>query len=298
MLGAIAGDVIGSVHEHRPTKTTGFALFDERCRVTDDTVMSIATARAILHADVARAPGHVPDPNAQPTASDYAREFRAFGRRYPNAGYGGTFARWLREESMGAYGSWGNGSAMRVSPVGWAFATEDDVLDHAERSARPTHDHPEGIKGAQAVALAVYLARTGRSKDEIRGAVCTRFGYDLDRTVDELRPGSSFDVSCQGSVPEAIVAFLDSAGTEDAIRLAVSLGGDADTQACIAAAISEAYYGEVGVQIARFVLGRLDDPLLGVLARFAARLPESSAKMIRAEAARRGVGDAGAPSTG
>lgn len=287
MLGALAGDVIGSVYERRPTKTTRFSLFDERCRVTDDSVMTVATARAILHADVARAAG--------PASSDYAREFRELGLRYPHAGYGGSFARWLRDESMGAYNSWGNGSAMRVSPVGWAFDRETDVLEQADRNARATHDHPEGIKGAQAVALAVFLARTGRSKEEIRGAISTRSGYDLGRTIDEIRPGYRFDVSCQGSVPESIVAFLDSSDTEDAIRLAVSLGGDADTQACIAGAIAEAHYGELPPEIAKFVLGRLDDLLLGVLARFAVRLPDASALLIRAEADRRGIPEAEAP---
>ena len=289
MLGAIAGDVIGSVHERRPTKTTRFTLFDERCRVTDDTVMTVATARAVLRADVARAAGRGTDRPVGPDPSDYAHEFRALGRRYPNAGYGGNFRRWLHDESMGAYHSWGNGSAMRVSPVGWAFSTEADVLDQAERSARPTHDHPEGVKGARAVALSAYLARTGCSKDEIRSAVADRFGYDLDRTVESIRPRYRFDVSCQGSVPEAIISFLESTDTEDAIRLAVSLGGDADTQACIAGAIAEAHYGGVGEEIARFVLGRLDDVLLGVLARFADRLPEASAAAIGAEAGRRGI---------
>ena len=287
MLGAIAGDVIGSVHERRPVKTTRFSLFDERCRVTDDTIMTVATARTILRVDIARAPGDGTRSRAAPTPSDYARDFRELGRRYPDAGYGGTFRRWLHDASMGPYHSWGNGSAMRVSAIGWSFPTETEVLHQAELNAIPTHDHPEGITGARAVALAVYLARSGCSKEGIRSALSDRFGYDLDRTVDEIRPGYRFDVRCQGSVPESIVAFLDSSDTVDAIRLAVSLGGDADTQACIAGAIAETHYGGISPRVARFVLRRLDDMLLDVLVRFADRLPQASARPIRDEARQR-----------
>ena len=213
MIGAIAGDVIGSVHEHSLTKSLDFALFDPRCRFTDDTVLTVATAHAIFR------------------GTSYESAYRAFGRVHPNAGYGKAFREWLQAEEPRPYNSWGNGSAMRVAPVGFAFSSVEDVLREAERSAAVTHNHAEDIKGAQATALAVFLARSGSSKDEIRDELTARFGYDLPRTVDQIRPDYRWDVSCQGSVPEAIVAWLDSRDVEDAIRLAVSLGGDADTQA-------------------------------------------------------------------
>jgi ADP-ribosylglycohydrolase len=218
VIGVIAGDVIGSVHEHALTKSTNFPLFDPLCRFTDDTVLTVATAHAIL------------------SGTPYDAAYRDFGRQYPNAGYGGSFYEWLLTEQPRPYNSWGNGSAMRVAPVGFAFGTVDDVLTEAERSAAVTHDHQEGIKGAQATALAVFMARTGASKDDIRKNLVQRFGYNLHRTVEQIRPDYRWDVSCQRSVPEAIVAFLDSSDVEDAIRLAVSLGGDADTQAAIAGA--------------------------------------------------------------
>jgi ADP-ribosylglycohydrolase len=227
MIGVIAGDVIGSVFERRPTKAVDFPLFHERSRFTDDTVLTIATARAILEG--------VP----------YERAYRELGRRYPNAGYGGSFYAWLFEEDPQPYNSWGNGSAMRVAPVGLAFHSAEEVLREAERSAAVTHDHPEGIKGAQATALAVFLARTGAPKETIRRELIRRFGYDLDRTVEGIRPSYRFDVSCQGSVPEAIVAFLDSGSVEEAIRLAISRGGDSDTQAAIAGGIAHAFHGGV-----------------------------------------------------
>jgi ADP-ribosylglycohydrolase len=224
MIGVIAGDVIGSVHEHGMTKSTDFPLFDPLCRFTDDTVLTIATAHAIL------------------TGTSYEIAYREFGRQHPGAGYGGSFYGWLFAEEPRPYNSWGNGSAMRVAPVGLAFDKIDEVLHEAERSAAVTHSHSEGIKGAQATALAVFMARTGASKEEIRTELMGRFGYNLNRTVEEIRPEYEWDVSCQGSVPEAIVAFLDSSSVEDAIRLAVSLGGDADTQAAIAGGIAEAFY--------------------------------------------------------
>jgi ADP-ribosylglycohydrolase len=175
-------------------------------------------------------------------APDYRASILAFARRWPFAGYGGQFRQWFRRRPA-PYGSFGNGSAMRVSPVGWAWDTVDEVLREAERSAAVSHDHPEGIKGAQAVALGVLLARTGADNAAIRAELARRFGYDLTRTVDEIRPAYRFDVTCQGSVPEAIVCFLGAGGWEEAVRLAVSLGGDADTQACIAGALAEARWG-------------------------------------------------------
>jgi len=231
MIGAIAGDIIGSVYEHRPIKTKAFPLFDYGCRFTDDSVLTLAVADSIL------------------TGRPYLESMRDIGRRYPDAGYGGAFIQWLYSRDPQPYNSWGNGSAMRVSPVGFAFATEDEVLRQAQETAAISHNHPEGIKGAQATALAVFLARTTHDKEKIRRQIGQRFGYDLDRCVDDIRPGYAFDVSCQGTVPEAIIAFLDSKSYEDAVRNAVSLGGDSDTLACITGAIAEAFYGAVPSRI-------------------------------------------------
>jgi ADP-ribosylglycohydrolase len=253
MLGAIAGDVIGSVHEKAGTKTTHFPLFAPKARFTDDTVLSVAVADVLLN------------------GGDYTSAFHDYYHRYPTAGYGGTFVKWAAERQRAPYGSWANGSAMRVAPVGWAFDTLPDVLNEAERSAAVTHNHPEGVKGAQAVAAAVFLARTGKSKDDIRADVQSLFGYDLSGTVEGLRPAYKFDVSCAGSVPQSLVAFLDSTGFEDAVRLAVSFGGDADTMAAIAGAVAEAFYGGVPAAIAQPTLARLDDPLREVVTAFRAR---------------------------
>jgi ADP-ribosylglycohydrolase len=250
MLGSIAGDIIGSRFESFPTKSTEFDLFHERSSFTDDTVLTVAVADALLHGD------------------DYVTIFRRYGRAHPNRGYGNTFSQWLANDSGTPYNSWGNGSAMRVSPVGFAFDSIETVLSEAERSAAVTHNHPEGIRGAQAVALSIFLARHGADKNEIRAGVTQRFGYHLERTLDEIRPGYSFDVSCQGSVPEAIIAFLESNGVEDAIRKAVSLGGDSDTMACIAGGIAQAHYGGVPAEIERAVRGRLPHEFLEVVDRF------------------------------
>ena len=255
MIGVIAGDVIGSVHEHSRTKSTVFPTFDPRCRFTDDTVLTVATAHAIL------------------TKTPYGAAYRDFGRQHPNAGYGGTFYQWLWAEDPRPYNSWGNGSAMRVAPVGFAFTNLDAVLQEAERSAVVTHNHPEGIKGAQATALAVFMGRSGASKEEIRDELVRRFGYDLRRSIDQIRPGYQWDVSCQGSVPEAIIAFLDSVDVEDAIRLAISLGGDGDTQAAIAGGIAQAFYGHVPGTIVELVRTRLPPRFLEVIDAFEQAFP-------------------------
>lgn len=231
MIGAIAGDIIGSVYEFDPIKTKDFPLFSPFCNFTDDTVLTVAVADAVL------------------TGRSYLEAIREIGRRYPGAGYGGFFYGWLHSEDSRPYNSWGNGSAMRVSPIGFAFQDEESVLKEAARTAEITHNHPEGVKGAQATALAIFFARTGRTKDEIRSTIQTRFDYDLDRTVDEIRPSYSFNESCQRTTPEAIIAFLDSASYEDAIRNAISLGGDSDTLACITGGIAEAFYGDVPSEI-------------------------------------------------
>lgn len=259
LIGAIAGDVMGSVYEGAGVKRKDVQLFRRQARPTDDTILTLAVARAIMES------------GGEPTVEQFAEALRGFGRRYPRAGYGGSFVRWLGDDGMGPYGSWGNGSAMRSSAVGWAYESADDVLCYAERSALPTHDHREGVKGAQAVALAVFLARKGASRGELRRELAHRFGYDLDRSVDEIRPHYSFEVSCQKSVPESIVAFLDSNDFEDAIRNAISLGGDADTQACIAGAVAEAFYGGVPASILSWVLPRLDGPQARIVRVFAER---------------------------
>ncbi|MCY1056048.1 ADP-ribosylglycohydrolase family protein [Nannocystis sp. SCPEA4] len=252
MIAAIAGDIIGSVHERANIKRTDFTLFKSHSRFTDDTVMTLAVADCLLH----RRP--------------YAATLRAYGRRYPDRGYGGMFRKWLADHAMGPYQSFGNGSAMRVSPVGFAMRTLDEVMSEARASALPTHDHPEGIKGAQALAVAVFLARRGADKAKIRHEIEDRFGYDLRRTVAAIRPRYAFDVTCQGSVPEAIVAFLDSDDVESAIRLAISLGGDADTLACMAGAVAQAFYKDVPPAIAAEVEKRLTPELWQLTQEFCA----------------------------
>lgn len=250
MIGAVAGDIIGSMYERNPIKTEDFPLFQHQSRFTDDSVMSLAAARAILQ-----------DRN-------YGLEMKILGQLFPDAGYGGNFRKWLTEKEIIPYNSWGNGSAMRVSPVGFAFDTAEDVLREARASAEVSHDHPEGIKGAQAVALAILMARQGASKEDIRSNLTASFFYDLDRSIEEIRPGYHFDVSCMGSVPEAIIAFLDSTDFESAVRKAVSLGGDTDTQACIAGAIAEAYYKSIPPMIIAEVKRILPGVLWEILERF------------------------------
>ncbi len=250
MIGAIAGDIIGSVYEHKPIKTKNFPLFQPQCVFTDDTVLTIAIAQAIL------------------TGQSYLETVRELGRRYPEAGYGGSFLSWLKSDDPCPYNSWGNGSAMRVSPVGFAFNSEEEVLRQARKTAEITHNHPEGIKGAQATALAVYLARTGKEKEQIRARISRQFGYNLKRNIKEIRPAYSFDISCQGTVPEAIIAFLDSSSYEDSIRNAVSLGGDSDTLACIAGGIADAFYDGVPKDVSLKVQEYLTPELWQILGTF------------------------------
>ncbi|MBV7333223.1 ADP-ribosylglycohydrolase family protein [Chloroflexi bacterium TSY] len=250
MIGAIVGDIIGSIYEHYPIKTKEFPLFHPRCRFTDDSVLTVAIAKAILD-----------DRNYQKTVWE-------IGRQYPNAGYGGSFIHWLRSTDPKPYNSWGNGAAMRVSPVGFAFDTIDTVLKEAALTAEISHNHPEGVKGAQATALSIFLARTTQDKVLIQREIADRFGYHLDRTVKEIRPSYQFDVSCQGTVPEAIIAFLESDSYEDAIRNAISLGGDSDTLACITGGISEAYYGPLSSYLLDKVKEHLTEELWQITERF------------------------------
>jgi ADP-ribosylglycohydrolase len=255
MLGVIVGDIIGSAYERTPIKTTDFPLFQQHSTFTDDTVMTIATASAIL--------------DGRP----YGRVYRELARRYPDAGYGAAFYNWMQSDINEPYNSWGNGSGMRVAPVAFAFNSVQTVLREARSSAAATHNHPEGVKGAQAIAFAVYSARRGATKKQIRVGTARRFGYNMDRSLDEIRPHYTFDVSCQGSVPEAILAFLESDNFEHAVRLAVSLGGDSDTLAAMAGGIAHAFYRTIPPHIAEEVLGRLPAPLADVVRAFERRFP-------------------------
>ncbi len=250
MLGAIAGDIIGSIYEANPIKTKEFDLFSEHSTFTDDSVLTVAVAEVLL------------------TAGNYARTYRKYYRAFQDRGYGYGFHRWASTDDAEPYYSYGNGSAMRVSPVGWSRNSLAAVLAEAKRSAEVSHNHEEGIKGAQAVATAVYLARTKHSKEKIQDFISQELGYNLGFTLDEIRPHYSFDVTCQGSIPEAITAFLESEDIEDAIRNAVSLGGDSDTMACIAGAIAEAYYGEISDAIQKEVYKRLPPALNQTVTKF------------------------------
>ena len=248
MIGAIAGDMIGSPYERYPIKHPNFDSVVSA--FTDDTVLTIAIAYSILN------------------GADIASSLKKFAEKYHNLPYGSGFRRWIWSWDNKPYNSFGNGSAMRVSPVGFAYDSVEDVLHQAERTAEVTHNHSEGIKGAQATALAIYLARLGKSKETIRKEITDRFSYDLNRTVDEIRPNYQFDVTCQGSVPESIVAFLDSNSWEDAIKKSISLGGDADTMACITGGIAQAYYKTIPEKIAEAARNKLSPDLREVLDRF------------------------------
>lgn len=254
MIGALTGDIVGSVYEWNNIKSKDFLLFSPRCFFTDDSVLTVALADAILH------------------QRDYGETMREYYRRYPNAGYGGMFHGWASSQQPEPYNSFGNGAAMRISPVGFAFQSLDEVLSKAKQFTEVTHNHPEGIKGAQSVAAAIFLARTGSSKEEIKSYVEQTFGYDLSATCDDIRPSYHFDVTCQGTVPQAFAAFLESTDFEDAIRNAISLGGDSDTLACITGGIAEALYG-VPDDISSKVLSILDDDLRKITQKFVSAFP-------------------------
>lgn len=232
MLGALIGDIAGSPYEWSNCKSKDFPLLEPRCRMTDDSVMTAAVASAVLMGDLE---------NLDAFRQNVITEMRRLGNRFPGLGYGPRFERWLKAEDPQPYHSLGNGSAMRVSPVAWAAESLSQCLALAKASAEVTHDHPDGIAGACCVAGAVYLARTGADKEAIRDHV-TRY-YPLNFTLDEIREAYQFDVSCAGSVPQAMEAFLEAADFEDAIRGAVSIGGDSDTIACMAGAVAAAFYG-------------------------------------------------------
>ncbi len=253
LMGAIIGDIAGSRFEARPHKNPyDFDLIVPRnrnCHFTDDTVLTIAVADAIMH------------------QRPYDETIRHWAKKYPGAGYGKSFRKWMHDDTMGAYKSWGNGSAMRVGPCGY-LPTLEKVLLEAKVSAECTHNHEEGIKGAQATAACIFLARNGKSKEEIKKYIMETFDYDLDRRIENIRPSYRFDCSCQGSVPEAIIAFLEGNDFRHTIRLAISLGGDADTQAAIAGSIAHAYYRYIPERLEKNAREKLNDDMIEIIDEF------------------------------
>ena len=282
MLGAIIGDTVGSIYEGHNIYTTEFLFFVNRSHFTDDSVMTIAVADWLLN-----------DPNRSQEGLE--QSLVKWGQKYPHAGYGGGFRRWLFEpqnlyayrdqsiddslfsEGRRPYNSYGNGSAMRASACGWLAHSLDEALDLGMRSAIITHNHPEGVKGAQAVATAIYLARTGATKEQIRRYIEDTFAYDLSRSCDEIRPEYYFDSSCQGTMPAALAAFFDSHDFESAVRLAVSLGGDSDTIACITGGIAEAFYHDIPAPIIDEMHRRLPDEFWSVINALYAATPTDTA---------------------
>jgi ADP-ribosylglycohydrolase len=253
MLGSIIGDILGSAYEFNNFKTERpdeVELFVPESHFTDDSVLTVATAEALL------------------TDRDYQRHANEWGHLYPDAGYGWSFRHWLGAKKKAPYNSWGNGSAMRVAPVGWAFSTIEETIAEATLSAEFTHNHPEGLKGAQSVAAAIFLARTGHSKQDIHAYISQNFGYNLDRKVAKIRPGYKFNESCQETVPEALIVFFESVDFEDAMRLGISLGGDTDTLCCICGGIAEAFYGKLPQSLVDFARVRLEDKMLKVIDTF------------------------------
>ena len=259
MYGALLGDMIGSPYEFdRGSKTKAFPLFNQESQFTDDSVMTIAIAEALM--------------NTIGASDDVIRKaviesMHKWGWRYPYAGYGGMFSDWLERLDTEPYNSYGNGSAMRVSAAGWLYDSLSKTRNVARITAEVTHNHPEGIKGAEATASAIYLARNGKSKDEIKEYIIREFGYDLTRTCDEIRPTYYHIETCQQTVPEAITAFLEGGDFEDVIRTAVSLGGDCDTLTCIAGGMAEAMYG-VPEELKEECLRRVEPDMREVLDRF------------------------------
>ncbi len=261
MLGAIIGDIVGSRFEFHNHKDTDFDFFAPMDHFTDDTVMTVAIADALMAKD---------DP--RPLATRFVAYMQKWGRKYPHASYGGRFRKWIWQENPQPYNSWGNGSAMRVSPAGWVCESLRETTALAELTAIVTHNHPEGLIGAKAIADSMFLARAGATKDDIREYVRAKYGpisegYRLDFTLDEIRPAYEFDVSCQGSCPQAIEAFLESDSFENAIRLAVSIGGDSDTIAAMTGAIAEAHYG-IPKELEEQAMAYLPQEMADVVNRF------------------------------
>ena len=260
LVGALIGDISGSAYEWNNVKTIHFDLFHPRSYFTDDSVLAIAVADALIQ------------------GRDFAELLHSYGRAWPGRGYGENFELWLESDQPEPYGSYGNGSAMRVAAVGAALNSLESVLDAARASALTTHDHPEGIKGAQATAAAIFMARNGAAKSDIQGYLSETFGYDLGFTLDSIRPSYVYDVTCQGTVPPAVVAFLESNNFEHAIRLAISIGGDSDTLACITGSIAAAFFPEIPRAMTAFAESLLPQEFLEVLERldqFVGQLPGS-----------------------
>ena len=256
MIGAIIGDIAGSRFEWHNYRSKEFKLLHPKCRFTDDTVMTLAVCDALM--------------NSLPDYSDLkeqaVRSMQQLGRKYPHCGFGGMFKKWVHSDSPAPYNSFGNGAAMRVSGCAYVADSLDEVKRLSKAVTEVTHNHPEGIKGAEAVVVAVYLARTGTSMADIREHVTTNY-YPLDFTLDDIRPTYKFDSSCQGSVPQALEAFFESTSFEDAIRNAISIGGDSDTVAAITGSIAEAYYG-VPTNLRESAITYLDQRLLNILQEF------------------------------
>ena len=259
MLGAIIGDIVGSPYEFDEfnIKTTSFPLFSEISNITDDTIMTLAVAQGLLNGKK--------DP--EKTYEEITKSMQKLGREYPYMSYGYNFQLWLCSNAPQPYNSYGNGSAMRVSAVAWFFDNLDDVEKFAEISAFPTHNHPEGIRGAKATAVAIFLARNGKTKSEIKNYIMKKYAYDLSKTCDEIRPTYHHVESCQETVPQAITAFLEGGSFEEVIRLAVSLGGDSDTLTAIAGSIAEAYY-PIPEDIKERALEFLDNDLIKIYQEF------------------------------
>lgn len=257
MIGSIIGDIVGSVYEFTPNniKTKQFEFFNPNGSYTDDSILTFATADWLLH------------------GGEVAHYYSKYGEKYPwpMGGYGGGFKLWLvrsiRQQDYRPYNSCGNGSAMRVGPVGWAFDTIEEILAKAKESAECTHNHPEGIKGAQATALAIMMARHGCDKNEIRSEIEKRFEYDLQFTCEQIRPTYTWGGTCQDSVPQAIVAFLDGEDYEDSIRNAISIGGDSDTIGCITGSIAEAYFG-VPADLRNSAMNYLPEEFQSIISEF------------------------------
>ena len=269
MLGAIYGDIVGSVYEFNNIRTKNFELFSEKSKFTDDTVMTLAVANALVIFDEMTRDENCLDAPSKNNLAYFKQilisEMHTLGDKYPNAGYGGHFRFWLKEKKTEPYGSYGNGSAMRVSPVAWYANSLEECLDLAKASAEVTHNHPEGIKGEVVTAGATYLARTGATMDEIKVFVAKY--YEINFTLDEIRPTYQFNETCQDTVPQAMQAFFESISFEDAIRNAISVGGDSDTLAAITGAVAEAYYGMTDRE-EQSVTDRLDSTLLNILNDF------------------------------
>lgn len=257
VIGTIIGDIVGSRFEHHNYRDKDFILFHKACRYTDDSVLAIATMQTLL------------------TDMDFTSGYKSFASKYPNRGYGGNFFRWVHSNRVGGYGSYGNGSAMRVSPIGLLYQDLSEVLETATMSAKVTHDHLEGLKGAQAVAHMIYLAINNYNKEDMKAIISETYGYNLNSSLASIRAIEGFDASCQVTVPQAMIAFLASHDFEDAIRTAVSLGGDSDTIAAICGGIAEAYYKDIDHHLMYEAVHKLDPELRVIIYKFYSKVRQT-----------------------